>query len=202
MGAEVAALRGGTRAAGATRAPLLRALVAAYRAVIRVVELLLGALTVLLAVIVPVGVFFRYMLNAALSWTDEVGGLLLVWITFYGSVIALDRGIHLDFDLILKKLPAPWERLARAATDLALAILLLVVLVNGWSITTRLMGQTIVSLPIPRGFFYSVMPVSAALMLMVLAARWLLPEATTWDRKQRQAVAQSAVEPSADSSTE
>ncbi len=202
MSAKAVSLRGGSRAARTEPAPAVRTLVAAYRGLIRVVEALLGGLTVFLAVIVPVGVFFRYAMNSALSWTDEVGGLTLVWITFYGSVVALDRGLHLDFDLVVKKMPRRWERIARAVVDLALAVLLVVVLVNGWTITNRLMGQTIVSMPIPRGIFYSVMPISALLMLLVLAARWFLPDATTWDRKRHHEVSASEVVPSAESSTE
>lgn len=175
----------------------MSAAIATYRGIIRAVELLVGALLVLLATIVPVGVLFRYALNAALSWTDEVGGLLLVWITFYGSVVALDRGVHLDFDLLLSKLPPAGQRVGRAVTDLALAALLAVILVNGWTIMSRLMGQSIVSLPIPRGVFYSVMPISAALMLLVLFARWFLPGATAWDRRRALALEAGGHQPDA-----
>lgn len=157
-------------------------MIAGYRLLIRLVEVALLAITAVLAVVVPVGVVFRYVLNAALSWTDELGGFLLVWMTFLGAVVALDRGVHLDFDLLRQKLPPRARVLAALVSDLALAALLVVVLVNGSTITQRLMNQTAVSFPVPRGLIYSVMPLSAALMLLVLAARWLLPGATTRDR--------------------
>lgn len=159
-------------------------LVTAYRAVIKVVEWALIVVVLLLALIVPIGVIFRYGLNSALSWTDEVGGMLLVMITFLGSVIALDRGGHLDMDLFANRTPPRVKTMLRAFTDLVLAVWLVVILVNGWTIATRLFGQTLVSLPISRGLLQGVMPLSAALMLMVLAARWFLPGATTWDRKR------------------
>lgn len=159
-------------------------LVAAYRAVIKTVEWALIVVVLLLALIVPIGVIFRYGLNAALSWTDEVGGMLLVMITFLGSVIALDRGGHLDMDLFANRTPPRFKTMLRAFTDLVLAVWLVVILVNGWTIATRLFGQTLVSLPISRGLLQGIMPLSAALMLMILAARWFLPGATTWDRKR------------------
>ncbi len=159
-------------------------LVTAYRAVIKTVEWTLIVVVLLLALIVPIGVIFRYGLNAALSWTDEVGGMLLVMITFLGSVIALDRGGHLDMDLFANRTPPRFKTMLRAFIDLVLAVWLVVILVNGWTIATRLFGQTLVSLPISRGLLQGVMPLSAALMLMVLAARWFLPGATTWDRKR------------------
>ncbi len=140
-----------------------------------------------LAGVVPVGVFFRYALNDALAWTDELGGLLLVWITFLGAVVALDRGTHLDMNLFAGRLSDRARKALRAASDGALATLLCVLVVNGSTITTRLMGQTAISLPIPRGLLQAVMPLSAALMLVVLAARWFLPEATTEVRRRRPA---------------
>lgn len=137
-----------------------------------------------LAVVVAAGVFYRYALNNALSWTDEVGGLLLVWITYLGAVVALDRGAHMDMDLLAGRIHGRARTALRALVDIALGILLIVVVVNGWSIATRLMGQTMVSLPIPRGAVQSVMPISAVLMLVVLAVRWGMPEATTAARQR------------------
>ncbi len=137
-----------------------------------------------LAIVVVAGVVFRYGLNNALSWTDEVGGILLVWITYLGAAVALDRGAHMDMDLFAGRIHGRARTALRAIVDIALGILLIVVMVNGWSIATRLMGQTMVSLPIPRGAVQSVMPISAVLMLIVLAVRWGLPEATTAARER------------------
>src|SRR5438067_9710599 len=117
-------------------------IVGSYRALLRAVEAALFAITVALAVIVPLGVFFRYALNAALPWTDELGGMLLVWMTFLGAVIALDRGVHLDFDLLREKMPPRVRWLVALLCDLALAALLVVVLANGSTLTQRLMNQT------------------------------------------------------------
>ncbi|OLC11535.1 MAG: hypothetical protein AUH44_02230 [Chloroflexi bacterium 13_1_40CM_68_15] len=156
----------------------------AYRLLIRVIEITLGALLVLLAAIVPLGVLFRYVLNNALSWTDEIGGFTLVWITFLGSVIALDRGVHLDMDLLSPHVGPRVRTAMRAVSDAALAVLLVVIIVNGWTIATRLFGQTAVSLPLSRGLIQVVMPASGVLMLVVLAARWWMPEATARGRQR------------------
>ncbi len=158
----------------AARPPLVRA----YRGLMRAIEVAVIVLMAALAVIVPMGVFFRFVLNAALSWTDEIGGFVLVWITFLAAVVALDRGAHLDMDLFAGRIRGPARTALRAVADIALGVLLIVVFVNGWSISVRTMDQTAVSLPIPRGLVQAIMPISAVLMLVTLAARWVLPEAT------------------------
>ena len=37
-------------------------------------------------------VFFRYVLNASLSWSEELTRLLFVWLTFLGFGLAAQRG--------------------------------------------------------------------------------------------------------------
>jgi TRAP-type C4-dicarboxylate transport system permease small subunit len=160
-----------------------RSLVRGYGAVVRTVEFAVIGIMVALAVDVAAGVSSRYVVNAALSWTDELGGLLLVWMTFLGAVVALDRRTHLDMDPFGPRVSARVRIALRAAADLALAVFLIVILWNGSLIVTRLGSTMSVSLPVSRGLLQSVMPVSAALMLVVLAARWLLPEATAESRR-------------------
>jgi len=50
-------------------------------------------LLVLMVVLVSLGVFFRYVLNASLAWYDEFASYLLVWLTFYGAVTASYRRV-------------------------------------------------------------------------------------------------------------
>ena len=45
-------------------------------------------LLVLMVVLVCLGVFFRYALGSSLAWYDEFASYLLVWLTFYGAVVA------------------------------------------------------------------------------------------------------------------
>ena len=47
--------------------------------------------------VVLVGVFYRYVVDSALSWYDEFAGYILVWLTMYGSVVGLARGKHICF---------------------------------------------------------------------------------------------------------
>ena len=40
---------------------------------------------------------------------------------------------------------------------------------------TRLMNQTAISMPIPMGVIYSIMPFSGLMMMVVLIYRWIVP---------------------------
>ncbi len=146
-----------------------------YSRVIWFFEQLLSIMIGALALVVIGGVFFRYVLSDSLPWTDEVSGYMLVWVTFLGSVTALERGKHINFDAIMMALPKRPRRFLEIVADLFLFAFLGVLLVSGYQITTQLMNQTAVSFEMPMGLIYSIMPISGFLMMVVLVYRWFVP---------------------------
>src|SRR3989441_11266931 len=61
------------------------------------------ALMVAMVALVTIGVFFRYIVNASLSWYDEFASYLLVWLSFYGAVVATYRGRHIGFETLAER---------------------------------------------------------------------------------------------------
>lgn len=59
------------------------------------------------------GVFFRYVVGQALPWSEEVGTLSLIWITFIGGAIGITRGSHFSIHLFLDSLSPAHQRLVR-----------------------------------------------------------------------------------------
>jgi len=53
-----------------------------------------------LAVILIAAVFWRYALNNAIPWSEELSKYLMVWLTFLGAPIALRHGSHINIDLL------------------------------------------------------------------------------------------------------
>ena len=69
--------------------------IAVDRAVGAVVTPLVAFLIVTEVVILASGVFSRYVLHNALTWTDELGTFLFLWLTMLGAVLAYRRGEHM-----------------------------------------------------------------------------------------------------------
>ena len=134
-------------------------------------KILLGYSAVLLLAmlaVVLVGVFYRYIINEALSWYDEFAGYTLVWLTMYGSVVALARGKHISFETLVEKFSAGAQRVAAAFSLLCILGFSVVVLVSGWELIVEMGGETAVSITeVKMAWIYSVMPISAALMCLV-----------------------------------
>ncbi len=58
-------------------------------------------------------VFFRFVLDRPLIWSEELARLLVVWITFIGAAVVCWDGRHLTVDVFYNALPRVLQRLAR-----------------------------------------------------------------------------------------
>lgn len=125
-----------------------------------------------LVVIVCLGVFFRYVLNSSLSWYDEFASYMLVWLTFYGTVVADYRRRHIGFELVVDKLaPAP-RKLVDGVAELAVFGFQFVLFYYGWILAQRMGDETAISLPwVKVSWINSVLPITGGLLLLISAAR-------------------------------
>lgn len=61
-------------------------------------------------VIMGLGVFFRYVLNNSLTWSEELARYGLVYATFIGGAVAARRGSHIRVTFLENALPESWAR--------------------------------------------------------------------------------------------
>ncbi len=133
----------------------------------RWLEPVLVAILAVLVTVVLSNVIGRYLLGAGITWADEMARFLFVWLTFLGAVLGLARGAHIGMDMVVQALPALPARLLRL---LALGLMAVFLAIWGWyavELVQRSMTFRTPALGVPRGYVYSVAPVSAGLMLLV-----------------------------------
>ena len=137
------------------------------RVVTRALEAWAGFLLVLMVVVVTAGVFYRYALNAALAWYDEFASYLLVWLTFYGAVLATQRDLHIEFDTVVRRMRPGPRRVVEAASGLCILAFHAILFAFGIVLTRSMGAETAISLPwVKMAWVYSVLPISGALMLV------------------------------------
>ena len=142
-------------------------------------------LLVALTTVVCLGIFFRYVLNDPLVWYDEFASYLLVWLSFYGAVVAHYQQRHINFDLLVEKLAPFPRRVADVFAELAVLGFQFVLFYYGWILTERLGDESTISLPWFRIVWVnSVMPITGALMLIVSV--WRLFDLLTRPIKTRE----------------
>jgi TRAP-type C4-dicarboxylate transport system permease small subunit len=145
-----------------------------FRRFIDLVEWWAMLLLVLMVVLVCLGVFFRYALGASLAWYDEFASYLLVWLTFYGAVVASYHGRHIAFEMVVDRFMRHTRRIVETVAELFVLGFQVVLLYYGWQLTRKMGDETAVSLAwIKMAWVYSVLPITGGVMLLISVERLL-----------------------------
>jgi TRAP-type C4-dicarboxylate transport system permease small subunit len=107
----------------------------------------------------------RYM-DAGFEWTEELARLDLIYLTFFGSIVASQRHEHLRIEILIHALPARWRRAVGIAVDLASIAVLMVVVWQGVPLLPRFWPLLSAALGWPTTFFY--FPVVAGCFIMAI----------------------------------
>ncbi|MDD2598284.1 MAG: TRAP transporter small permease [Kiritimatiellae bacterium] len=145
----------------------------------RAADTLLATLSAVIICIVLAAVFFRYVLNHSLSWSDEMVRYLFVWFTMLGAAVTLREREHIRVDFFVEKLSARHRRWAEVAMLACVSIFHAVLIVLGacWVWSTR--GSYTSALQWPLNLlFYAALPCSATLGLWYAVRRMIHGEFT------------------------
>ena len=124
------------------------------------------------------GVIWRYALNSPLFWSDEVAGLLFLWLVMLGAVIALRRGAHMRMTAVVSVLPPRAQRFLATFSALVVVIFVAVILVPAASYVVDENLMMSPALQIPDSWRVAGLLV-ALVLLLIIALRQLL-DAATW----------------------
>jgi TRAP-type C4-dicarboxylate transport system permease small subunit len=142
----------------------------------RGLEAVTVALLVVYFVLVVLQVFFRYVLNRSLFWSEEVVRFALVWSVMLGSAVVAYRGEHIRIDALDAVLP-PRARLVVSRVAGFLTFAFCVILAGtGIQFTARTLTQRSPVLEVPVWAVYAAVPVGAVLEAVCMLAR---PRATS-----------------------
>ena len=145
------------------------------RLIDQIVDTLLALLLASTVVVLGVAVWYRYVLNQSLGWSDEVTSYTLVWMIFLGSYSCTRKGLHLDFPFLVDRLPAPVRRVLPRGIQAALAAYCGFAAWQSWKVLTVIGYAKLRAIDIPRGVFLSALPICFALMAVAFAWNALHP---------------------------
>ncbi|MFJ4158021.1 TRAP transporter small permease [Pseudomonas sp. NPDC089752] len=143
-----------------------------------------------MSLIIPWGIFARYVLGTGSSWPEPVSILLMVLFTFVGAAASYRAGAHMAVAMITDRLPP----LQRQLVGLLVQVLMILVCVfmtwYGTKLCITTWNQYMASLPSVRvGMSYAPIPVGGLLTLIFVLEKLLLG-----DQSQRKVVRFDLVE--------
>lgn len=131
-----------------------------------IMDWLLAMIMTVMLVVVSAQVWYRFVLNDPLAWSEELARYLFVWISFIGSAVGVKMNVHLGIDLIEKVMTPIGHKILTAIVNLLIQIFLLIVIFWGIKILNVVRFQTSASMGIPMTYPYLAVPVGASLMLL------------------------------------
>jgi TRAP-type C4-dicarboxylate transport system permease small subunit len=155
------------------KAAYVRAMDLVYLACIAIA----GFGVVTMALVIPYGVFMRYVLNSAVPWPEPMSVLMMVVFTFLGAAACYRAGVHIAVALLTDRVPEGMRLAASLLVDLLMAALALFMVVYGAELVMLTMNQVIAEFPfLPVGVTYLPIPVGGAVtLLFVLEHAWVGP---------------------------
>ena len=136
---------------------------------------ILIALLTVMSVVMLIQVLSRYLFNAPLTWPEELGRYLFIWIVFLGAALAFRKRAHLRIEFISSKIKPSLMAVIEKVTEFIILIFLIFIIYISIEVLTITGSQKSPVLHIPMNYIYLAFPVASALMILDLATRWLFP---------------------------
>ena len=121
-----------------------------------------------LAIVVFVQFFSRYILNDSIAWTEEIARYLLIAVAFAGAPIAVRKNSHIHVEFFYRFINRPVARVLSTLVDCIRIIFFAYASVISYKIIKIMHVQYMTSVNIPMSVIYSL--VFAGFVLMTLRA--------------------------------
>ena len=141
-----------------------------------------GVAMVAITIMIPVGVFFRYVLSAALSWPEPASTVMMVAFSFLGGAAVYRAKVHVAVEALLNAVPRETRKIMLWAVDACMASIALFMLIYGWHLCVVTWNSSIAEFPgLSVGLTYTPIPLAGMLTLLFLIERVWLGEAPRSD---------------------
>lgn len=128
------------------------------------VDSVLAILIVIMFITVCLQVFFRYILEQPLSWSEELARYAFVWVSFLGAAMALGKRLHFGVDYFVNKFPPRFSAGLEVGTNLLILIFMLVVIVKGYETMQSAAAMRSAGMNLRMDAVFAAIPMSGIIM--------------------------------------
>jgi len=131
-----------------------------------------GLALVVITLIIPLGVFMRYVMNSPLSWPEPASVLMMVLFSFVGGAAVYRAHVHIAVEALVKAVGPGARRLLNGAADACMIATCLFMVGYGEQLCRALWHQSIAEFPgLPVGLTYLPIPVGGLFTLLFIIER-------------------------------
>ena len=82
-----------------------------------------GISLLVMTIVIPIGIFSRYVLNRGESWPEPIAIICMVTFTFIGAAVSYRAGSHIAVNMLTDRLPASLQRVCARMVDLLMLLI-------------------------------------------------------------------------------
>ena len=133
-----------------------------------------GLCLVVITVIIPYGVFTRYVLNSAASWPEPMAILLMIVLSFTSAVVCYRENLHIGVGILPGLLSGASKTILGWVIELCMLLTNLFMLWYGIKLVQAMWYQSIAEFPIVSvGVSYLPVPIGGAITALFVIERLL-----------------------------
>jgi TRAP-type C4-dicarboxylate transport system permease small subunit len=139
--------------------------------VARYAKYLAGLLLAIMVAMILAQVFFRYVLNDSLAWTEELSKFAMVWIACLVSPWAYREHLNVSIDMFHEALPCLLKRIAEITITLLVMLICAIFFMQSLSFVMGGTTITASSVDVKLWVFYLCMPFAFGSLFLVAAEK-------------------------------
>ncbi len=132
------------------------------------------SIIILLCIVVFLQVFFRYVVNKPLAWSEELARFLSIYLVYIASSVVLRDDSHMSMDYVVQLLPIKARVFIDILGKVIISSFLILAIVKSLTLVRVAFTQLSPSLDIPMGIIYAALPISFFFMLFDFITRIIL----------------------------
>lgn len=133
-----------------------------------------GVSLLVMTIVIPIGIFSRYVLNRGESWPEPIAIICMVTFTFIGAAVGYRAGSHIAVNMLTDRLPQGLKTACARIVDLLMLLISLIMFWYSYWLCVDLWEQPVAEFPLlTSGETYLPLPVGSAILILFVLERLL-----------------------------
>jgi TRAP-type C4-dicarboxylate transport system permease small subunit len=134
-----------------------------------------GLALVAITVMIPSGVFMRYVMNDPLQWPEPASVIMMVFFSFVGGAAVYRANAQIGVEALIRAVPPPVRAAMQWSIHACMVLIALFMLVYGVILCYTLKGNSMAEFPgLSVGIVYMPIPIGGLLTLLFIVEKiWL-----------------------------
>ena len=135
-----------------------------FNGLLEVLIALAKVMLVAMTLIICVHVFYRYVLNSGIKWSEEVSMLLYVYFGSVSVAYGVCHGLHIGIELFFNMFPKPVQRVCEIISNLVIMACGVLLAVNGVALVKSTGTTVMTTTRWPSYLLYVMVPVMGVMI--------------------------------------